>query len=155
MVEYGGINNKIMRFYILMAGICMMSCQKSDNRLIGNYRLLESTTIKGKDTIRMLVDSTKTEMIKMINTTHFSFFNHDKNQGKDSTALFVSGGGTYLLENDNYTENLDFCSYRPWEGKQFKFTISLRGDTLVQEGMEELPELGVKQHITEKYIRIR
>lgn len=144
-----------MRFYILIAAICVVSCRPNGNDLIGSYRLLESTTIKGGDTVYLRVDSSKTEMIKVINTTHFAFFNHDKNQGKDSTALFVSGGGTYLLEGDNYTESLDFCTYRPWEGKQFKFTVSLKGDTLTQEGMEELPELGVKQYITEKYIKIR
>ncbi|WP_164112510.1 MULTISPECIES: hypothetical protein [Sphingobacterium] len=145
-----------MRFYILIVGTCLiMSCQKQASSLMGSYRLIESTTIKDGDTVYVQVDSAKTEMIKVINATHFAFFNHDKNQGKDSTTLFVSGGGRYQLKGNEYTENLDFCSYRPWEGKQFKFTISLKGDTLTQQGKEELPELGIKQHITEKYIKIR
>lgn len=144
-----------MRIYILIAAICTVSCQESAKDLSGSYRLLESTTITADDTVHVKVDTTKTEMIKVFNATHFSFFNHDKNRGQDSTMLFVSGGGTYLLDGINYIENLDFCSYRPWEGKQFKFTISLNGDTLIQEGMEDLPELGVKQHITEKYIKIK
>ncbi|MDR2285785.1 MAG: hypothetical protein LBE37_21410 [Sphingobacterium sp.] len=144
-----------MRFYILIAAMSAVACQNTGNDIEGSYRLLESTTIKGKDTTHVRVDTTKTEMIKVINASHFAFFNHDKNQGKDSTAAFVSGGGTYVLEGSTYTENLDFCTYRPWEGKQFKFAVSLKGDTLIQEGMEELPKLGVKQHITEKYIRIK
>ncbi len=144
-----------MRIYLVIATVCMVACQNQENNLMGSYRLLESITVKGDDTIHLQVDTSKTEMIKIINATHFAFFNHDRKQGNDSTATFVSGGGTYLLEGDNYTENLDYCSYRPWEGKQFKFTLSLKGDTLIQRGMEELPELGVKQHITEKYIKIR
>ncbi|QBQ41147.1 hypothetical protein [Sphingobacterium psychroaquaticum] len=149
-----------MRILFTLAVVSCVACQPSEpavnqNTLTGSYRLLESTTIKGKDTLFNKVDTTKTEMIKMFNESHFSFTNHDRSKGVDSTALFVSGAGRYFRDGDKYTELLDFCSYRPWEGKQFEFTLEIKGDTLVQHGVEEIPELGVKQHITEKYIKLR
>lgn len=144
-----------MKLHITIAAICLVACQNKPKGIEGSYKLLESTTIKGRDTIFTKVDSTKTEMIKMLNETHFAFFNHDQSKGVDSTALFVSGGGTYSYEGGSYIENLEFCTYRPWEGKQFKFTVTINGDTLTQEGVENIPELGVKQFIIEKYIKIK
>lgn len=51
-------------------------------------------------------------MIKIINETHFSFLNHDMKKGKDSTKVFVAGGGRYTLEGDQYNEFLEYCSAR-------------------------------------------
>jgi len=148
--------------YLCAAFVCLLlfwSCVATENKsapqtLQGTYRLLESTTIKGNDTLYQKQDTSKVEMIKMFNATRFSFFNHDRTQGKDSTALFVSGAGRYNLTGDVYVEHLDFCNFREWEGKTFHFTLKQQGDTLIQEGVEELPELGVKQFIIEKYLKI-
>ena len=141
-------------FFLALFG--MLSCQSADkSTLQGTYQLLRSETIKGTDTTRMVVDSSKTEMLKMFNGSHFSFFNHDKNGGKDSlNTVFVSGAGTFTLEGNKYTENLDFCNYREWEGKQFHFTLETKGDTLIQTGEEVLPELGINQKIKETYVKI-
>lgn len=145
---------KLMAFSLL-ACCCFSACQSSSNTALeGTYRLVESTTIKGSDTSFVKVDPTRTEMIKIFNKNHFSFFNHDLAKGEDSTALFVAGAGTYTFNGSDYTENLDFCSYRPWEGKQFNFALHLKGDTLIQQGEEDIPELGIKQFIIEKYVRI-
>lgn len=149
-----------MRILLALTICGLVGCQPTEstthkNSLSGTYGLLESTTIKGADTIYTKVDTTKTEMIKMFNDTHFSFTNHDRSKGVDSIALFVSGAGRYFLEGDKYTELLDFCSFRAWEGKKFDFTLETKGDTLIQHGIEEIPELGVKQYITEKYIKLK
>lgn len=144
-----------MKLYITIAAICLVACHNEQKGLHGSYRLLESTTIKGADTTFVKVDSTKTEMIKVLNESYFAFFNHDLSKGVDSTALFVSGGGTYAYDGNSYIENLEFCTYRPWEGRQFKFTVKINGDTLTQEGVEDIPELGVKQLIIEKYIKMK
>ncbi len=103
----------------------------------------------------MAVDPERTEMLKMFNGTHFSFFNHDKSRGTDSlNTLFVSGAGTYLFDGEDYTENLDFINIREWEGKQFHFKLEFRGDTLIQEGEEVIPELGINQTIRETYVKV-
>lgn len=146
-----------MKRLLILATLGFLSCQNSDkNTLKGTYKLLGSETIKGSDTTRLTVDPNKTEMIKMFNNSHFSFFNHDKTGGKDSlNTVFVSGGGTYSLDGDKYTENLTFCNYREWEGKQFHFTLEIKGDTLIQNGEEVLPELGINQKIKETYLKIK
>ena len=94
-------------------------------------------------------------MIKVLNATHFAFLNHDLNQGKDTTASFIAGGGTYTLVGDQYTENLEYCSAREWEGRAFKFSVTLQNDTLVQQGIEKLEDIGVERLNIEKYVRVK
>jgi hypothetical protein len=146
-----------MKKLLILATLGFFSCQKTDKSgLQGTYKLLGSETIKGADTTRLTVDFDKNEMLKMFNGSHFSFFNHDKSGGKDSlNTVFVSGAGTYSLDGDKYTENLDFCNFREWEGKQFHFTLEIKGDTLIQSGEEVLPELGINQRIKETYLKIK
>ncbi|UIR56532.1 hypothetical protein LZQ00_01620 [Sphingobacterium sp. SRCM116780] len=128
---------------------------ESNQKLSGTYRLIESKTIKGKDTIVAFTDTLKTEMFKMFNDDHFSFFNHDKEKGKGKEPLFVSGGGTYSLKGSQYQENLQYCSMREWENNTFHFVLTQKGDTLIQKGEENLPELGIKQIIIETYIKLK
>jgi hypothetical protein len=85
-------------------------------------------------------------MIKIINDTHFAFFNHDLNNGKDSTAVFFGGGGKYTLKDSVYTENLEFFNNRQWEN-------GIKNDTLTQKGIEKVEKLGIDRIITEKYVR--
>lgn len=94
-------------------------------------------------------------MIKIITPTHFSFVNHDLNQGKDSTAFFAAGAGQYTLVEGKYTEFLEFCTARAWEGHEFNFEVEIKGDTLIQQGVEKSEELGVDRYIIETYIRKR
>lgn len=140
--------------------LCTFSCQQKEptvknDVLDGTYRLVNTETIKGKDTTHTMIDSAKTEMIKMFNNTHFAFLNHDKSKGKDSLVSYSSGGGTYKLKGNQYTENLEYCTYREWEGREFHFTLEKRADTLIQTGEEDIPELGVKQKIKEVYVRVK
>jgi hypothetical protein len=94
-------------------------------------------------------------MIKVINGTHFAFLNHDLNQGKDSTRLFSAGGGRYKLNGNQYTEFLEYCSDREWEGHQFQFTIKVSKDTLMQTGIEKVENIGIERQNTEKYVRVK
>ncbi|HAY3543591.1 lipocalin-like domain-containing protein [Elizabethkingia anophelis] len=153
-----------MKNYLTMisAGLLLsaFSCQQKESTtkadiLDGTYRLVGSETVKGTDTIRTTIDPAKTEMIKMFNDSHFAFLNHDKSKGKDSLKSFSSGAGTYQLKGKEYTENLEYCSYREWEGRQFHFTLEKRTDTLIQTGEEDIPELGIKQKIKEVYIKVK
>ncbi len=77
------------------------------------------------------------------------------NKGKDSVPVYVSGGGTYSLNDSTYIEHLEYCSAREWEGNDFSFTITLKNDTLIQSGVEKVESTGINRFNTEKYVRVK
>ena len=116
---------------ILFGAILLLSCEQNENKtaespMKGTWQLISGTLIDKGDTA--VTDYTHgIQMIKIINDSHFAFLNHDLNKGKDSTAAqFVAGGGRYELTGDNYTEHLEYCSDRQWEGNDFVFTVQIR-----------------------------
>lgn len=118
----------------------------------GTWELISETRIEGNDTTFAAMPPDQRN-IKMLNGTHFSFVRHDLNQGKDSTAVFVAGAGTYTIDGDKYHEHLEFCNYREWENHDFDFTVTIKNDTLVQSGHEKVE--GVADRIIiEKYHRV-
>src|SRR5450631_605463 len=101
------------------------------NPMIGTWELVSGTTIQGKDTT--FTDYTKTrKFLKIINGSHFAFVGHDLNKGKDSLKFYTSGAGTYTLTDSSYTEHLQFCSDREWEGNDFSFQVQIQNDSLTQ-----------------------
>ena len=147
--------------FILIASI-LLSCHSSNQQkqpaktsipLEGTWQLISGTTIIKNDTT--VTDYTRDQkMIKIINATHFAFLKHDLTHGKDS-AIYESGAGKYTLEGNQYTEHLDFCNAREWEGHNFQFTVTISNDTLLQTGIEKLENLGVNRLIIEKYARVK
>lgn len=124
------------------------------NKIEGTWKLLSGTLIEKGDTT--VTDYTqKVSFIKVINDSHFAFLQHDLNKGKDSTASFSAGGGAYTLKDSAYTEKLEYCSAREWEGNEFHFTISIHNDTLVQRGVEKVEAAGVERLNIEKYVRVK
>ena len=108
---------------------------------------------KGNTTV---TDYTKNlSFIKIINDDHFAFIQHDLSKGKDSAAVFGAGGGSYSLKDSTYTEHLEYCNAREWEGNDFSFTITIKNDTLIQTGIEKVESAGVNRVNTEKYIRLK
>lgn len=142
-------------YILLLIAVCV-SCESTasgEPPIQGTWHLFSGTTITKDDTV--VTDYTKGQkMIKIINDSHFSFLRHDLSKGKD-TAIYDGGGGIYTLEGNKYTELLEFCSHRPWEGRSFEFTVSISNDTLTQSGVEKLPDLGIDRFITEKYVRVK
>ena len=144
-------------FIILIS--CNSSVENSDTKqtsipIQGTWKLLTGTLIEKGDTT--VTDYTKgLGFIKIINDTHFAFLSHDLNKGKDSTAMFSSGGGKYSLKDSSYTEHLEYCNDRQWEGNDFQFTVTINNDTLVQQGLEKIDSIGVNRLNIEKYIRVK
>ena len=140
---------------IIVLGACtdIENPQNERLQLEGTWKLISATTIQEDSTFTDYFEGK--EMIKIINKSHFSFLNHDLNKGQDSLASFVAGGGTYELNGHQYTEHLQFCNLRAWEGHDFTFSIQISNDTLIQKGEEEIEELGVKQQILETYVRLK
>jgi Lipocalin-like domain len=146
--------------FILLALTACESKQNSDkpappvNSMIGTWELVSGTTIQGRDTT--FTDYTKNrKFLKIINGTHFSFVGHDLSKGKDSAAFYTSGAGTYALSDSTYTEHLQFCSDRAWEGNDFTFTVSIRNDSLTQTGIEKIEKINVNRLNIERYVRTK
>ena len=126
--------------------------EATDPSMIGTWQLLTVLTIEGEDSV--LSDYTNgVKGIKMLNDTHFAFFQHDLNQGKD-TAIYVSGGGPYTFVNGIYTEHLEYCNFRVYENNIFEFEVEVFGDSLIQRGEEGVPEAGISKYIIETYVRV-
>lgn len=123
--------------------------------LTGTWKLISGTLIEKGDTI--VTDYTKDiSFIKIINGTHFAFLRHDLNHGKDSAkAAFSAGGGSYTLTDSLYTEHLEYCNDREWEGHDFSFTVTIQNDTLVQSGREKVEASGIDRLNIEKYSRVK
>ena len=122
--------------------------------LVGTWKLIKGVLIEKGDTT--VTDYTqKVSFIKIINDTHFAFLQHDLDKGKDSTAVFVAGGGSYSLADSMYTEHLEYCNDRNWENNDFKFTIQIKDDTLIQSGVEKVESAGVNRLNIEQYVRLK
>jgi len=152
----------ILGLIIIAIITCINACVKEEgykgshresSSIQGTWKLISGTTIKGKDTV--VTDYTRSqEMIKIINETHFAFLRHDLKSGRDSTEVFVAGGGKYTLEGDKYIEHLEYFNVRAWEGHSFEFTYKINKDTLVTKGVEKVEALNVDYLNIEKYHRV-
>ena len=154
------MKSKLLTLFVI---VTIISCgmkkdwQSSENAqipIVGSWKLLSGTLIEKGDTV--VTDYTQNRsFIKIINDTHFAFLHHDLNKPKDSTAVFVAGGGAYSLKDSIYTEHLEYCSSREWEGNDFSFVVEIKNDTLVQRGTEKVESAGVDRINIEKYVRLK
>jgi hypothetical protein len=144
----------------IVISVILLSCQSatsdkpSSPPLRGTWKLITGTlTENGKTTVTDYTQNTS--FIKIINDEHFAFLQHDLHKGKDSSALFVAGGGSYSLKDSSYTEHLEYCNDRQWEGNDFTFIVTIKNDTLIQQGIEKIDSLGINRMNTEKYARLK
>ena len=120
--------------------------------LVGTWKLVRAMHIEKGDTV-VTDKTTGVSFIKIINDTHFAFLQHGLAKASSPTD-FVAGGGRYTLADSLYTEQLEYCSAREWEGNTFAFTVTLKGDTLVQRGLEKVASAGVNRVNIEQYVRL-
>ena len=154
-----------MKDQFFLTIICMLfaSCnttpennetKSATSPMTGTWKLLSGTLIDKGDT--NVTDYTKgKEFIKIINNTHFAFLMHDLTKGKNADSVFSAGGGHYSLKDSLYTEHLEYCNDRQWEGNEFPFTVTIHNDTLLQKGIEKIDSLGVNRMNIEKYVRVK
>ena len=119
------------------------------SKIVGTWKLLYAET-KTKDTIE-IKDLTNTTFVKIINNNHFAFFNQKNNTSEG----FYGGGGSYTLDGTVYKETLNYISVEEIRGHEFTFNVEFKGDTLIQSGIEDVPDAGIKRFILEKYIKIK
>lgn len=120
-----------------------------NNEIMGTWLLVYGETRTG-DSIE-IKDLSNTKFIKILNKDHFAFFN----QLEGTDEGFYGGGGTYTLNGKSYVERLDYVGVKELRGEEFSFELEVKGDSLIQSGLEDVPEAGIKRHIVEKYIRIK
>ena len=147
-------------FLILLFLVIITACTetpKGDPKIAeqvslkGTWKLLTGTLIEKGDTV--VTDyTTGRSFIKIINDSHFAFLSHTLR--KDTTD-FSAGGGSYTLNGNNYTEHLEYCNAKEWEGHDFSFNVSINGDTLIQSGVEKIEAQGIDRMNIEKYIRYK
>ena len=148
-----------IKYSLIIILLSLVACSnkkdKKENSVLniqGTWELISSEIIeKGKSQFTPF--SGELKMIKIINGTHFAFLKQSINP-KDSSS-FDAGGGYYTLSQHDYTEHLDYYKDKKWEGKTFKFKITLNKDTLIQKGVEKVEEANVDRVIIEKYIRAK
>lgn len=138
--------------FIVIFFSCKNEPKPNTAGITGTWQLIAATsTEEGKTTSTF--DSSHM-FIKIINDTHFAFLNHSKSE--DTTASgFDAGGGTYTLQDSNYTEHLDFYKDKKWENTSYHFTVKISNDTLVQKGIEKNEKAGVDHIIVETYKRVK
>lgn len=147
------MNLKHVAFFFTATLLLSCTVKKEQKpSLNGTWQLVSGTMITKGDTT--FTDYTKDQrMIKIINDTHFAFLKHSLKQ--DSVNNFDAGGGSYILNGDQYTEHLDYYNDKNWEGKTFDFKVTVSNDTLVQQGLEKVEAAGVERVIIEKYVKVK
>ena len=139
--------------------ILLLSCTKRNtspeppvnpvkNSIEGSWKLVYAD-IKENDSIQ-IKDLSKTDFIKIINGSHFAFFNQEIGTSEN----FMGGAGTYTLKGSDYAETLDFINAPDYRGHVFPFKVEIKGDSLIQQGHEKIEAAGLDRYILEKYIRI-
>ena len=87
-------------FITFVLASSLFGCDNKDtplqNKIVGTWELVYAETIEN-DSLEVK-DLSNTRFIKIINESHFSFFNQDEN----SSDAFYGGGGTYTLKGSDY-----------------------------------------------------
>ncbi len=122
---------------------------KTTPKIMGTWKLAYGS-VKENDSLT-IKDVSKSEFVKIINETHFAYFNQAYNEPRN----FYGAGGTYTLENNTYTEKLTYTAWEDYRDRSFPFTVKITKDSLIQYGIEEIKEKNIKRYVEEKYIRIK
>lgn len=125
------------------------SIGNNKNLIEGSWKLVYAD-IRENDSLQ-IKDLGKTDFIKIINKTHFAFFNQELGTSEN----FMAGGGTYEFDGTNYTETLDFIASPDYRNHVFRFKAEIKGDTLIQQGHEKIEKANLDRYILEKYVRIQ
>ena len=146
---------KYLFFCFYLATLCLYSCTKTPetavhrNDIEGTWQLIYGE-VKENDSLT-IKDLSKSSFIKIINDSHFAFFN----QVEGDASKFYGGGGTYKISGDDYIETLIYTSALDFKDHTFPFKVVIKEDTLIQSGVEEIKEANIKREIIEKYVRIK
>ncbi len=103
--------------------------------IVGTWQLITGTHIEKGDTV---VTDTQKKYLSLKSSTILIllFCSMILVKGRILQLPFFTCGGSYSLNDSLYTENLEYCSAREWEGNDFSFQIAIKNDTLIQSGVD-------------------
>ncbi|WP_136480334.1 hypothetical protein [Cognatitamlana onchidii] len=135
---------------LMLSFLCLglLGCNENKQAIQGTWKMVYAETVEN-DSVK-IKNLSNTTFIKIINQDHFAFFNQE-NHGSDH---FYGGAGTYSLKGSTYNETLKFTQVESLKNHMFSFSVSIKGDTLIQSGLEHVKEAGINRTITEKYVRV-
>jgi hypothetical protein len=112
---------------VLFFAACSMNAQKSTSGIVGTWKLVSFKY--GNQETKSIPDSI--QRIKLITPTHFTWVQYiSRDNLVKSTA-----GGTYVLDGENYIENIDFgLGMNYYLGTQSAFKIRIEGDKMYLSG---------------------
>jgi hypothetical protein len=149
---------RVLLCLVIALGL-LTGCQTSSDSgqgvtLEGEWKLELETLAIGDQTYSTF-DGKSREMIKMFTDSHFAFSSKGTNRPRFSSYQLTTeqkvvafdnyGGslGRYSYENNILTEHIEYSSFPNYEGMSIRFTITITGDTMVQEGVYPLIALGL------------
>jgi len=134
--------------------VFLFGCRpEKKNPIEGTWDLISAKYTRADTTISMTKDKVNHGM-KMIHDNHFVFVGRFvlKNDTIDNY-----GGGTYTLEDHNYTETILYHTSKSVIGKTVHFEVYVNNDTLLQKGPRKGadPEEFLGWELAETYVRLR
>ncbi len=133
--------------------LILAACKNTEkkNSLAGSY-LTVSYKYYSHDTLKWSFPEMETgSEMKIWSDKNFVFSGTYR---KDTTTRDNYGGGTYTLDGDHYTENIQLHSDKSYIGTSIKMLIKINGDTLTQTWpVDENWNISKESHLEQKLVR--
>ena len=124
---------------ILFLFVCSSCCKIS--QVEGTWELVSAKWIFADTDTVEFPNSEYDREVKMLGKTHLLFIRQDTT----NNDLFFSGGGTFALEGNKYTETLEFADWITDIGSTLTYECQFENDMwimtgpVLEEGEEEAP----------------
>lgn len=133
--------------------LILAACKETEkkNTLVGSY-LTVSYKYYSHDTLKWsFPEMTNGSEMKIWSDKNFVFTG---TYGKDTAAMDSYGGGSYSLDGDHYTENIQLHSEKSFIGSSLKMLMKINGDTLTQTWpVDENWNISKVNHFEQKLVR--
>ncbi|KPH64646.1 lipocalin-like domain-containing protein [Pseudoalteromonas neustonica] len=138
----------------LLTGCKTLGDNPQPNALEGEWQLELETLAIGEQEYTTF-DGKNRKMIKIFTDSHFAFssigtnrprFNSYQLTADQKVVAFDNYGGSlgrYTYENDTLIEHIEYSSFPNYEGVSIPFKITIIDNTMIQEGLYPLIELGL------------
>ena len=119
---------KLKHYLLFLIFLLLISCELKKIPVEGTWELISASWIV-PDTIKF-PNSDYDKEIKIIGEKHFLFIRQDTTNDN----LFFSGGGTYSLKDNEFTETIEFTSMGNDIGHSIKYNCKFDGDIWIMTG---------------------
>jgi hypothetical protein len=145
------MRHALISLTIVLCATLLGCVSEKKNKLEGTWRLVTGTQKQG-DTSSTYSQATYFG-IKMFCENHVAWFGQHL-LGGDTSSYY--GGGTYTLEGNNYTESIEYNTYKSVIGRVIPFEVELKNDTLIQKGPRKIGKYqDSKWELYEVWVRMK